>query len=196
MIFLAKVEWKGIMKKKNNKNVIIYGLCGILVAFYLVILYLGMNPNVDIEYRMYYITNELSDWPGYGRLHYDLGTWEYCTHTFDEYGQYVTYTVANRKGSGWKKDSVQNNGSCNDEDVANMYYIPNSSKDNAIFNINITQYQGDKKTYVYAGDDCIGEFQGEGTHSFTIPKVVADEMLIIRFETEGDRFTLWQAMIG
>lgn len=184
------------MKQSKNGRILCYGISGLLVAFYLVILYLGMNPRVGIEYRMYYITNELTDWPGYGKLSYDLGTWEYCTHTFDEKGEYVTYKVANRKGYGWQKDAAVTKGSRNREDKANMYYLPTSSKENAIFNIDITEYQGDKKTYVYVGEECIGSFQGVGTHSFNVPSVVKDQMLIVRFETDGSRFTIWQAMLG
>ncbi len=184
------------MKKNSNKKVICYGLCGFLVAFYLVVLYLGMNPNVDFEYRMYYITNELTDWPGYEKLHYDLGTWEYCAHAYEIKWRYEGYGIANRKGHGWKYEKVMDEGVTNAENSANMYYVPKTSKDNATFNIKIIDYQGDNKTYVYAGDECIGEFNGVGTHSFTVPRVVENQVLEIRFETDGDQFTMYQVMLG
>ena len=58
------------------KNALLYIVCAVLVVFYLIVLWLGFNPDVCLEYKMYYLTNELSDWPGYGKLPYELGTVE------------------------------------------------------------------------------------------------------------------------
>ena len=71
---------------KNNKSdrlnkcgrVAVYAICAALVVFYCLVRCWGFNPNVGIEYRMYYLTHELSDWPGYGNLKYTYGTKEIC----------------------------------------------------------------------------------------------------------------------
>ncbi len=63
---------------------IIYAACLILVLFYLINMWWLLTPNVEIEYKMYYITHELSDWPGYGNLSYTLGTTEICTGRWDK----------------------------------------------------------------------------------------------------------------
>ncbi len=182
------------MKKSTGINIVLYGICAVLTVFYVVVLWLGQNPNVCIEYKMYYLTNELTDWPGYGKLSYDLGTSEYCMDNYDEYGQYVTYPVANRKGRGWEKND--SSGSVNKEKSAYMYYIPKQSMDNGKFAVNISKYEGTGKTYVYVDDQCVGSFEGEGKHEFVVPKIDKDEMLVVRFETEEARFTLLQATLG
>ncbi len=176
------------------KNITLYGVCTVLVVFYLVVLYLGMNPEVPPVYEMYYITHELRDWPGYENLDYDLGTLEYCTGNYDKQGNLVTYKVANRKGTGWAGSNWY--GSYNMEDEAFMYYYPNQSKEDATFYISIREMRQKGKIKIYVGDEYIGHFDKAGEFKYTIPKVVADEKLVIRFETEGGRFTLWKAMIS
>lgn len=44
-----------------------------LVAWYMVVLIGVLNPNVPLEYRLYYLERRLTDWPGYGGLKYYWG---------------------------------------------------------------------------------------------------------------------------
>ena len=176
------------------KNIILYIICAALVIFYLAVLWLGFNPDVCLEYRMYYLTNELSDWPGYGKLPYELGTVEYCTGYWDKDGNKYTHNVCKRKGRGWEK--YQNEGSRNAVDTASIYYLPISDKENTAFAFEINSFEGNKAVKVYANDELIGEFDGEGKFELTVPKVTADEMLIIRFEAGESRFRLWKACLG
>lgn len=176
------------------KNVILYIVCAILVVFYLAVLWLGFNPDVCLEYRMYYITNELSDWPGYGRLPYELGTVEYCTGYWDKNGNKYTTNICKRKGQGWEK--YQNEGSCNAGDTAFIYYLPTSGGENTAFAFEINSFEGDEAVKVYANDELIGEFDREGKFELTVPEVTADKMLIIRFEAGESHFRLWKARLG
>ena len=50
---------------KKLRNIIIYIVCGALVAFFGIVFLLAKNPKVSDEYRMYYITHELKTWPFY-----------------------------------------------------------------------------------------------------------------------------------
>ena len=54
--------------RKNIARVLLYTACAVLVVFYILVLWWGKNPKVGTEYRMYYLTHELTDWPGYGNL--------------------------------------------------------------------------------------------------------------------------------
>ena len=63
--------------RKNIARVLLYTACAVLVVFYILVLWWGKNPKVGTEYRMYYLTHELTDWPGYGNLKYTFGTKEY-----------------------------------------------------------------------------------------------------------------------
>ena len=83
------------MKKKSVKAAFYAGAV-ILACFYLLVLWWGKNPDVGLEYRMYYLTHELSDWPGYGKLSYEPGTTEYCTTLKDKDGnESVVYVSQN-----------------------------------------------------------------------------------------------------
>ena len=101
---------------KNNKSdrlnkcgrVAVYAICAALVVFYCLVLWWGFNPNVGIEYRMYYLTHELSDWPGYGNLEYTYGTKEICIErnekTLSEIAiSNTSEVICARKGQGFAK---------------------------------------------------------------------------------------------
>lgn len=89
------------------KNTVIYIICVVLAAFYIWVLWVGQNPNVCIEYKMYYITNELSDWPGYNRLSYKLGTVEYASRYYKS-AYFITDSLLKRanKASGVKMGRI------------------------------------------------------------------------------------------
>ena len=77
------------MMKKKSVKAAFYAGAVILACFYLLVLWWGKNPDVGLEYRMYYLTHELSDWPGYGKLSYEPGTTEYCTTLKDKDGNVI-----------------------------------------------------------------------------------------------------------
>lgn len=88
--------------RKNIARVLLYTACAVLVVFYILVLWWGKNPKVGTEYRMYYLTHELTDWPGYGNLKYTFGTKEICTEHKDRNGKEQS-NVCSRKGQGWQK---------------------------------------------------------------------------------------------
>ena len=88
--------------RKNIARVLLYAACAVLVVFYILVLWWGKNPKVGTEYRMYYLTHELTDWPGYGNLKYTFGTKEICTEHKDRNGKEQS-NVCSRKGQGWQK---------------------------------------------------------------------------------------------
>lgn len=178
---------------KKVKNLILYMASIGLAVFYIVALYLACNPQVGIEYKMYYITNELTDWPGYGKLAYEYGTMEHCTGYWDADGNYLNYRVCRRKGKGWKK--YQNEGSVNSESTSYMYYIPTASKEKAEFFVDILSFSGDEPVQVYANDVQIGSFSEKGECNFAIDRIKKDELLTIRFESGDGSFCLWKAAI-
>ena len=105
----------GLMSINNKKNlldkkcfkILIYVVTALLAIFYVVVLWWGENPDVGIEYKMYYITHELSDWPGFGKLSYNLGDKEICTGLKDRNGSDVAYKVCRRKGKGWESEQYE-----------------------------------------------------------------------------------------
>lgn len=182
------------MDKKKLLNVIMYaaGIC--LAGFYILILWWGINPNVPIEYNMYYITNELKDWPGYGRLDYEYGTIEICTSDYDKDGNAVKYKTARRKGAGWAKDQTQ--GSVSNADESFIYYVPVKAASAAELKIDIMEYDESNPVEVYANDVKLGEFSDKGCYRFRINDIEAGELLTICFKSDSGTFMLWKAVIN
>lgn len=175
-------------------HILLYALCVLLVVFYLLVFWWGKHPQVGMEYRMYYLTHELSDWPGYGNLSYEYGTKEYCTKLKDRQGRPVDYKVCQRKGKGWKEE--QYDGSVNDGKESSVYYRMNSEKQAPVLACNIKTFSGEGKVSVYAGDKQIGTFDNTGDYEYQMDKVEQNELLTIRFVAEDCTFTLWSIEIN
>lgn len=182
--------------KKNKIKFIGFWLAAVLLAgFYLVMLIIGKNPDVGIEYRMYYITHELSDWPGYGNLSYAFGTVEYCTELKSRKGNdFTAGKVCQRKGQGFHADQYEGSQSIDRESY--VYYIPEESSDSAEYVFRINGFTGDGSVVVYANEQEIGSFDSEGDYSLKIGSVAKDKLLTIKFVTDNCSFRLWTTAIN
>ena len=153
----------------------------------------GKNPKVGTEYRMYYLTHELTDWPGYGNLKYTFGTKEICTEHKDRNGKEQS-NVCSRKGQGWQK-SKRYEGTKNTDKDSYIYYIPEESADNIYLVCDITEYDttasGDKGIEVYVNDKLIGNIDSKGTTKLKIGYVSGDELLTVKFHADNAEYTLY-----
>lgn len=188
----AKISKKD-SKMQTAGRAALYTACGVLILFYLAVLWLSVHPEVCMEYRMYYLTHELTDWPGYGKLSYELGTLEYCTGYYDKNGEKYTHLICRRKGQGWEK--YQNEGSINRKENAYLYYLPTTSQERAGLYIHVNDFSGENAVWVYANDKPVGSFTAAGKFEFEVSDVKEQEMLIVRFEGEAGSFRLWQAAL-
>ena len=181
------------MMKKKSVTAAVYAGAGILACFYLLVVWWGKNPDVGLEYRMYYLTHELSDWPGYGKLSYEPGTTEYCTTLKDKDGNERSINVCRRKGKGWKEDQYE--GSTNSGKDAYLYYVLNRTAENASYQCEVTEFAGNGRVEVYCNDRKIGEIQGTGTFTFEIGKLEEKECDTIHFVADNVTFCLWSSAI-
>ena len=156
--------------RKNIARVLLYTACAVLVVFYILVLWWGKNPKVGTEYRMYYLTHELTDWPGYGNLKYTFGTKEICTEHKDRNGKEQS-NVCSRKGQGWQKTKRYEG-------------TKNTDKDSYI-------YVGDKGIEVYVNDKLIGNIDSKGTTKLKIGYVSGDELLTVKFHADNAEYTLY-----
>lgn len=179
--------------KKKTKNIVIYAGSVFLAAFYLLVLWWGQNPKVGLEYRMYYITHELSDWPGYGNLSYEPGTVEYCTELKDRNGKEMPFLVCQRKGQGWQEEQYE--GSKNSGQESYLYYVPEEKLTSAEYVCEISEFTGAGRIEVYCNDKKAGVIQGTGTFTFEIGELKEKERTTIRFAAQDASFTLWSTMI-
>ena len=179
--------------RKNIARVLLYTACAVLVVFYILVLWWGKNPKVGTEYRMYYLTHELTDWPGYGNLKYTFGTKRYVQNI-------KTVMVKNKamsavsKGQGWQK-SKRYEGTKNTDKDSYIYYIPEESADNIYLVCDITEYDttafGDKGIEVYVNDKLIGNIDSKGTTKLKVGYVSGDELLTVKFHADNAEYTLY-----
>ncbi len=195
-------------------KIFIYVITALLAIFYIVVLWWGKNPDVGIEYKMYYITHELSDWPGFGKLSYNLGDKEICTGLKDRNGKDVDYKVCRRKGKGW--DSEQYEGSVSNGKESYLYYVPKlQENDDIVYNVDYTievkdfsinedikndksnqQDSNKKDVTVYINDNEVGTFDKAGTYTFKAGTIKNSELVTIKFVTNNCTFTLWSTTLG
>ena len=211
----------GLMSINNKKNlldkkcfkILIYVVTALLAIFYVVVLWWGENPDVGIEYKMYYITHALSDWPGFEKLSYNLGDKEICTGLKDRNGSDVAYKVCRRKGKGW--ESEQYDGSVSNGSEAYLYYVPELQENvDTVYNVDYTievkdfsineasknnksnQDNSKEVVTVYINDNVVGTFDKAGTYTFKADTVKNGELVTIKFVTNNCTFTLWSTTLG
>lgn len=182
------------MKNVKCRFIVCWAVVLLLTGFYCTMLILGANPKVGIEYRMYYITHELSDWPGFGKLSYELGTVEYCTELKDREGNDQTLTVCQRKGQGF--GAQQYEGSVSIGEASYIYYLPAKSLDFAMYQFIINGFSGSGEVSVFANDEQIGTFSDEGVFQMPIENITRDELLTIKFVTDNCSFRLWSISLN
>ena len=187
----------------KKSNISIYGVCGILICFYLVVLYLGMKPNVSEEYEMYYLSHKLADWPGYDNLSYDLGTHEYCTSKQLVRSVSNIYKGFKRRGQGWEYPKVFGTSNIPGE-TAHIYIRPTETSIRRKLMLDIGKYgledpetseiidvsEALEDTKVYVDGEYIGSFNGSGIYYFTVPEITKDKTFDLTFETETVKFSI------
>lgn len=120
---------------------LLYGASAVLILFYLIVLYLGLKPDVGVEYEMYYISHEITEWPGYDNLRFDYGQVEFLTeNTYrNSDGEYVSHPVARRRGEGWHTSGRYDGTWSNDEESV-LYYIFNEDTNKVTISITVKDY--------------------------------------------------------
>ncbi len=172
----------------------LYAVSLVLVVFYILVLYLGLKPNVGIEYKMYYISHELSDWPGFGKLTYSLGTKEICTGYLDTDGHLFPYKVCARKGQGWNR--WQYYGSSNNARESSIYYLLDEDSQSSSYTIEIVDYSGKGKVELYRGDQYLGEFSDKGIYTYEVGSLEKGELIKFTFKSDSDvEFRIWSAIL-
>ena len=177
-------------------RLLLYAVCILLAVFYIVVMWWGITPKVGIEYKMYYITHELSDWPGYGKLDYIPGTEEIATSRNDRDGNAVEWQTCMRKGQGWEKEQYE--GSTNKGGVSYIYYVPTQTADNCSYTVEIKDFdksKTDASVCVYVNGRQVGNIDGTGAYTFEVGNISQDELFTVSFDSQNSSFTLWSACL-
>lgn len=176
------------VKHNMSAQVILYVICAALVIFYCLDLWWGIRPSVGIEYKMYYITHELTDWPGYGNLKYTYGTKEICIERNENTIANTNDVICARKGQGFEKATMA--GAKSKGKDSYVYYLTESEAQNAVLHVDITEFNGEAVN-VYAGDNCIGSMTAAGSYTFNVGLLKSGELVKIHFENNNSVYTLY-----
>jgi hypothetical protein len=166
----------------------VYAVCVLLVLYYVLVLVWGVKPNVGLEYRMYYITQELSDWCGYGNLKYVYGTKEICITRNENTVKENSDAICARKGQGFGESTLS--GTAVTGENSYVYYLPEKDASAAKLLVEVTEFDGGAVS-VYAGEKLIGTIGDSGNYRFDVGSVSGNEILKIRFENGKSTYTLY-----
>lgn len=187
-------------KDKPSVKLLLYIVCAVMIASYLIILFLSIKPKVPLEYKMYYITHELKSWPGYGGLLYKAGTKEYCTEKKDDKNHLFEHVVCARYGDGWKLEKRNINGVHMKNDSALLYYVSDGMDSKVCVKAEIRDYTGEGDVNVYINDVCVGSFNSSGEYTFSEKEIsIQDgEQFTVRLEKSRSDidFGLWSIIVS
>ena len=102
--------------------------------------------------------------------------------------------MCSRKGQGWQKEK-RYEGTRNTAGESYIYYVPQTSADNAVLVCDITDYEvnnaSDYGVLVYVNDTLAGSIDKKGVTQIDIGQVNADELLTVKFVSDNVTFTLY-----
>lgn len=192
-------------KKTAPWKILLYIICGAVVAVYGYVFWLGRKPEVSREYRMYFMEHTLSDWPGEGRFTYVHGTKEYCL-AYNKY-ELNQPKLCLRKGQGWS--NVSDKGSQFSGEDANIYYpIESGLKEGGYVKMEINEFTGKSSVDVYIKyskdglpknqdprklfdesgqtEEKIGSISASGEYKFRLPEIKDGDLAQVIFKTSGE----------
>jgi len=167
--------------REKVKKIAAYGLSILLFTAYIGILFNARNPQVSLEYRMYYIEHTLGAWPGNGGLLYVLGTKEIFSLDPREQG------ALNRLVEGW---SIRyESGRWTQGNRASILYIfPEKVEEELVLEMEVVQYMPGVSAEVYANDQWIGRMDEETGKQISIPiqkEYLKTDTLVLSFHIEN-----------
>jgi len=167
--------------REKVKKIAAYGLSILLLTAYIGILLNARNPQVSLEYRMYYIEHTLDAWPANGGLLYVLGTKEIFSLDPREQG------ALNRLAGGWS--IREESGRWTQGNRASILYIfPEKVEEELILEMEVVQYMQGVSAEVYANDQWIGRMDEETGKQISIPipeEYLQTDTLVLSFHIEN-----------
>lgn len=166
---------------KKLRNIIIYIVCGALVAFFGIVFLLAKNPKVSDEYRMYYITHELKTWPGEGHFTYIVGTKEYMAKQTESGKE----NRCLRLGSGWLNDDyVDRRGLINSDTESYLYYKFDENVKDGKMIIDVSGFHNPNADYEIKDSDTSAEISQTLFH-YASYNPIADRKASVYIKEEG-----------
>lgn len=142
------------------RNFICYGLSLLLGIIYVYLLISGIDPEVPLEYKMYYIDHTLMDWPGYDGLQYESGEkLNFCRISKDP-------NRVRRRGQGW--GGLTSSGCGWTQEQANLYFSELEKKE-YVLEASLVDLKGD--IFIIANQTKLGLLllEQDGVYRIKIP---------------------------
>ncbi len=159
------------------RKITCYGISLCLIGFYCWTLLRGINPQVPVEYQMFYIDHTLVDWPGYGGLAYEAGTELNFCRLEDDQNQ------VKRRGKGWK--SLEADGCGFADNNAYVYFSELQPKDYEL-TVEISELKGTLMAFANKTELEPFVYAEEEVYRTLIPAdCISDGNLMLMFQLEN-----------
>lgn len=171
-----------MLETNKYKKYILYILSFIMIVYYFIVLFNSINPNVCREYKMYYITKELVDWPGFNGLNYKLGNkLEFLNNSDNK---------VKCRGKGW--NDIEDFGTWT-QDKSYLYLNLNDEINEELeLNISIREFVPNAELLININDENIGKIKlqkGIQEYQIIIPShIVKQQFLKIEFDVDNADF--------
>lgn len=151
-----------------------------LIIFYFFILFKSTNINVPLEYKMYYVENKLTEWPGINGLDYSLND----TLMF---GEKYKYNLAKGIGTGWNKIEADGRWT---QDNAKLYLkLKEKVNEDKTLKLVLGKINPNTNVHILVNNNEIGSFtpvEGRNEYEFKVQKdIFKDELLCFNFKIEN-----------
>lgn len=167
------------MKKLFVKSLkYIVSIC--LIIFYFLILFKSININVPLEYKMYYVQKELTEWPGVNGLDYSLND----TIMF---GEKYKDNLAKGIGTGW--NDIEEDGRWTQDNAKLYLRLKEKVNEDKTLKLVLGHINPNTNVHILVNNKQIDSFrtiEGRNEYEFKIPKdTFNDELLCFNFKIEN-----------
>lgn len=151
-----------------------------LIIFYFFILFKFTNINVPLEYKMYYVENELTEWPGINGLDYSLND----TLMF---GEKYKNNLAKGIGIGWNE--IESDGRWTQDNAKLYLRLKERVDEDKNLNLVLGDAVSNTKVHILVNNNEIGSIMpldGKNEYEIKVPKdIFKDELLCLSFKIEN-----------
>lgn len=151
-----------------------------LIIFYFFILFKSTNINVPLEYKMYYVENELTEWPGVNGLDYSL-------NDALMFGKKYQNTLAKGIGTGWNE--IESDGRWTRDNAKLYLRLKEMVDEDKNLNLVLGDAVLNTRIHILVNNNEVGSIiplDGKNEYEIKIPKdIFKDELLCLNFKIEN-----------
>lgn len=151
-----------------------------LIVFYFFILFKSTNINVPLEYKMYYLEKELTEWPG-------IGGFDYSLNDTLMFGEKYNDNLAKGIGTGWNRIEADGRWT---QDNAKLYLkLKEKVNEDKTLKLVLGNIIPNTNVHILVNNNEIASFtpvEGRNQYEFKVPKdTFKDEILCLNLKIDN-----------